>query len=70
MTLKEQLAQAEVRTRKKEAELDKSLDEVIALIGVLQEENEKFRSLLRRTLYPALDPGGITLADEIEEALK
>jgi DUF1680 family protein len=70
MTLKEQLAQAEAHTRKKEAELDDSMDEVIALIKGLQEENGRLRGLLKRAGSAVRAVGAKTLAKEIKEVLK
>jgi hypothetical protein len=62
------LEQAEARTRKQEAELDKSMDEVRALIEGLQEENGELRELLREMMYSPTRPP--RLMARAEEALK
>jgi hypothetical protein len=56
--------------RKQEAEIDKGMDEVIALIKGLQEENRRLRGLLKRAGSAVRAVGAKTLAKEIKEVLK
>jgi hypothetical protein len=68
MTLKEQLAQAEVRTRRQEAEVEQAMKDLQTAASEVLAENEKLRELLREMMYSPTRPP--RLMARAEEALK